>query len=192
MVDPSVSESIPAATSFTSTGDTTAGMSVTTFGEKRRRLSTPLSKRPSSATAPREETVTEVPTKSLGSTNAAADRPSPPECALTGSPVTGHLAAGSIPSGLSIQRPLSSAVTLCLRGLNIQWPFSQLILREWKTIEARGYVLGHRQIASADTETWIVETRGPSSRAETNALVGGIAIAPRPETAQVVLSLIHI
>ena len=34
----------------------------------------------------------------------------------------------------------SKAVTLCMRGLNIQWPFSQLILMGAKLQEVRGYV----------------------------------------------------
>ena len=148
--------------------------------QKRQRLSTPISKRPRSTTAPREEAAAEIATNSLGSTDAAADRPpTERQCAQKG--VLG------CSSGTNLQvASTPSAVTLCLRGLNIQWPFSQLILQGWKTIEARGYPLGHRNIASADAEVWIVETPGPSSRAEKNALVDGIAIAPRPTAAQIV------
>ena len=41
----------------------------------------------------------------------------------------------------------SSPRALCLRGLNVQWPFSQLLLLGRKTTEVRGYALGHRNIA---------------------------------------------
>ena len=42
--------------------------------------------------------------------------------------------------------------TLCLRGLNIQWPFSQLVLLGYKTKEIRNYDLGHRSIAFRDED----------------------------------------
>ncbi len=61
-------------------------------------------------------------------------------------------------------------VTLMLRGLNIQWPFSQLLLQGAKVDEVRAYELGHRGIAKAGEEHWIVETRGPRADATTNAL----------------------
>ena len=66
--------------------------------------------------------------------------------------------------------------TLSLPGLNINWPFSQLILAGVKTIETRTYALGHRNIAQPDVEMWLVETR-----AQEDALAKGW-----------VLSLIHI
>jgi len=80
----------------------------------------------------------------------------------------------------------SAAVTLCLRGLNIQWPFSQLILMKAKSEEVREYDLGHRKICEAGEETWIVETRGPSARSTTNAICGDLELAPRPHAAQIV------
>ena len=80
----------------------------------------------------------------------------------------------------------SKADTLCMRGLNIQWPFSQLILMGAKTEEVRGYDLNYRGIAKTDEEVWIVETKGPSAKASANAIVSGLQIAPRPSSAQVV------
>ena len=148
--------------------------------QKRQRLNTSISERPRSTTALREEAAAEIATNSFGCTEVAAHRPQTErQCAQKG--VLG------CSSGTNLQATSTpSAVTLCLRGLNIQWPFSQLILQGLKTIEARGYPLGHRNIASADAEVWIVETPGPASRAEKNALVDGIAIAPRPTAAQIV------
>ncbi len=78
---------------------------------------------------------------------------------------------------------ISNAVTLCMRGLNIHWPFSQLILMGAKTEEVREYELG---IAKTDEEVWIVETKGPHAKAGTNAIVGDLQIAPRPSAAQIV------
>ena len=83
----------------------------------------------------------------------------------------------------------SNAVTLCLRGLNIQWPFSQLILLGAKTDEVRGYDLGHRKICSKDQEVWIVETKGPSIKdaaQAAQAIVGDLHIGSRPAAAQIV------
>ena len=39
-------------------------------------------------------------------------------------------------------------VKLRLRGLNVQWPFSQLLLSGVKTKEVRRYALGYRSIAN--------------------------------------------
>lgn len=80
----------------------------------------------------------------------------------------------------------ASADTLCMRGLNIQWPFSQLILMGAKSEEVRAYDLGHRNICNASEETWIVETRGKSACSTTNAICDDLAIAPRPDAAQIV------
>ena len=80
--------------------------------------------------------------------------------------------------------PATVAETLCLRGLNIQWPFSQLILMGAKTEEVRTYDLG--KYCEARQETWIVETKGPSARSTTNAVCGDLKLAPRPDSAQIV------
>ena len=79
-------------------------------------------------------------------------------------------------SGLGMYRP----------GLNIQWPFSQLVLLGVKTEEIRSYALNHRDIAVANQEYYIVETKGPSKKAMKNAIFGDIDIAPRPNAAHLV------
>ena len=73
-----------------------------------------------------------------------------------------------------------------MRGHNIQWPFSQLLVMGAKTEEVRKYDLGHRKICEAGKETWIVETRGPTARPTTNAICDGLELAPRPHAAQIV------
>ena len=81
------------------------------------------------------------------------------------------------------QDPANLAQQLVLRGLNIQYPFSQLILTGDKTIEARRYALGHLNIARPGEEQFIIETPGKGVSA---ALVGEAAVGPRPRVAQVV------
>ena len=71
-------------------------------------------------------------------------------------------------------------------GLNIQWPFSQLILLGVKTEEIRTYALEHRGIAKANREVWIVETKGPTNKAMKNAIVGDFDIPPQPNAAHIV------
>ena len=58
------------------------------------------------------------------------------------------LASGSGPSRMS----------LLLRGLNIQYPFSRLILAGLKDTEVRDYALGYRNIAHPDEEMFLIET----------------------------------
>ena len=77
----------------------------------------------------------------------------------------------------------AGAQQLVLRGLNIQHPFSQLILTGDKTIEARRYALGRHDIAHPGEELFIIETLGEGARA---ALVGEAAVGPPPRAAQVV------
>jgi len=74
----------------------------------------------------------------------------------------------------------------CMPGLNIQWPFSQLILLGVKTEEIRTYALEHRGIAKANREVWIVETKGPTNKAVKNAIVGDFDIPPQPNAAHIV------
>ena len=80
----------------------------------------------------------------------------------------------------------NNAVTVSLRGLNIQWPFSQLLLNGTKLEEVREYPLNYRGIAKTQEEVFIVETKGPSVCKERNAISHGIQIAARPSTAQIV------
>ena len=85
---------------------------------------------------------------------------------------------------------LRTKTTLYRPGLNIQWPFSQLILLGVKTEEIRSYALDYRHIADANREYWIVETKGPTNKAMKNAIVGDIDIAPRPNAAHIVGTVI--
>ena len=39
-----------------------------------------------------------------------------------------------------------------MSGININWPFSQLILAGVKTVEVRSYALGYRNVAQPDVE----------------------------------------
>ena len=80
----------------------------------------------------------------------------------------------------------SSSESLSLRGLNVQWPFSQLLLSGKKTIEVRAYALGHRGIAHADEDMWLVETIGRTEDANRNAVCSDLAMPPRPTKAQVI------
>ena len=80
----------------------------------------------------------------------------------------------------------NNAVTVSLRGLNIQWPFSQLLLNGTKLEEVRQYPLNYRGIAKTQEEVFIVETKGPSVCKERNAISHGIQIPARPSTAQIV------
>ena len=68
-----------------------------------------------------------------------------------------------------------------LRGINIQWPFSQLILQGAKTIETRTYALGHLNIAQEGEELWLTETRGLPGRVTKDALVGNCNIPQDPQ-----------
>jgi hypothetical protein len=77
----------------------------------------------------------------------------------------------------------SLAQRLTLRGLNIQYPFSQLILEGHKTIEARRYSLGHRKIANPGEELFLIETPQKCAGA---ACTGDAALGPEPQEASVV------
>ena len=77
--------------------------------------------------------------------------------------------------------------TLSMPGLNIQWPFSQLILAGVKTVEARSYTLGYRSIAQPGVDMWLVETPGQvHGLSKVWVLDGGAPVAPRPAKAQIV------
>ena len=97
------------------------------------------------------------------------------------SSATGQEAGGNTTSNAGL------AATLNLPGLNINWPFSQLILAGVKTVEVRSYALGYRNIAQPDVEMWLVETPGIANAISAGGvLVGGVAVASRPKDAQIV------
>ena len=76
---------------------------------------------------------------------------------------------------------------LTLRGLNINWPFSQLLLLGAKTVEARRFPLGHRNIAHAGEELFLIETPPKCASA---GVVSDHPVGPRPQAAQVVGTVI--
>ena len=77
--------------------------------------------------------------------------------------------------------------TACFPGINVQWPFSQLIFSGDKTVEVRKYALGHRQIAHPDVEMWLVETRCRSVAASNRLLIEGVGpLVHPPPYAQIV------
>ena len=97
------------------------------------------------------------------------------------SAATGQAVLGSPSTGVGL------GTTLSLPGLNINWPFSQLILAGVKTVEARSYALGYRNIAHADVAMWPVETPGQTDAMSKGwVLAGGAAVAARPEKAHIV------
>ena len=82
----------------------------------------------------------------------------------------------------SVDRPRP----LKLRGLNIQWPFSRLILGEVKKVEVRRYPLGYRNPnVLAGEMAWLIETKG-TSEAPANAIVDSVCVGDRPGQARIV------
>ena len=74
---------------------------------------------------------------------------------------------------------------LSLRGINIQYPFSRLILSGVKTVEVRTYRLGDRNLGGANEDLFLIET--PGSRNLKGALLDRrYPIGPPPSVAQVI------
>jgi len=74
---------------------------------------------------------------------------------------------------------------LSLRGINIQYPFSRLILFGVKTVEVRTYPLGDRNLGGDYEDLFLIET--PGSRNLKGALVDRrYPIGPPPSVAQVI------
>ena len=70
-----------------------------------------------------------------------------------------------------------------MRGINIQWPFSQFILHGDKTVECRRYPLASRGFAMPGEELWLIETPGKTNRRKK---VLNRQYGPRPDRAHVV------
>ena len=70
---------------------------------------------------------------------------------------------------------------LSLGGLNIQWPFSQLILAGAKKVEVRKQALPY--VARANEEMWLVETTNATLA---DAVVEGVDLPAKPPCAQIV------
>ena len=100
-----------------------------------------------------------------GAGGAPKKRPSVLDLLRTGSSKDQPIAAPPVANRIPVEEMLTKS--LHLRGLNVPWPFSQLMLLRWKTKEIRTYPLGHRGIAHADEDLWLVETPGPSENQET-------------------------
>ena len=82
--------------------------------------------------------------------------------------------------------PLGRNITLTLPGLNLQWPFSRLLLTGQKTIEVRKYPL-FRSIQDCSSMAFIVETPGESNDAFAVAVGTGLEqLSPRPVKAQII------
>ena len=74
---------------------------------------------------------------------------------------------------------------LSLRGINIQYPFSRLILSGVKTVEVRTYRLGDRNLGGANEDLFLIET--PGSRNLKGALLDRrYPIGLPPSVAQVI------
>lgn len=87
-------------------------------------------------------------------------------------------------AGRDGSQPMNLAHQLTLRGLNIQYPFSQLLLMGAKTVEARTFPLGYRKIANPGEDLFLIETPGP--RNIKGAMVENLPVGPPPQHAQVV------
>ena len=115
---------------------------------------------------------------------AAAKTHTPPATGPEGEAVasaTGQAAGGATASSAG------PCTTLSLPGLNINWPFSQLMLAGVKTVEARSYTLGYRSIAQPGVDMWLVETPGQANVLSKGwVLAGDAQVAPRPANAHIV------
>ena len=87
---------------------------------------------------------------------------------------------------------LAGGVTLCLHAINVQWPFSQLLLSGVKTKEARTYALGTNGVAIAGQELWLVETKGRETDTNQRDLAEcvGEKIGSRPGLSQIVGTIV--
>ena len=84
------------------------------------------------------------------------------------------VATGQVAGGNPI--PAEGRVAhLSLSGLKVTWPASQLILAGVKTVEARSFPLGRRNIAQLDVEMWLMEAP-PAS----DAISPRLAVCRRP------------
>jgi len=99
---------------------------------------------------------------------------------------TGH-AVVSATGHAGVSRGLG-LVRLCLSALNVQWPFSQLLLLGLKRKEARKYALGNRGI-NVGEEMWLLETRGDAgsdAKQLAQAEMSDEMIGPRPDKSHII------
>ena len=92
----------------------------------------------------------------------------------------------SVPHAASVECcHMNTPSELSLRGINIQYPFSRLILFGVKTVEVRTYPLGDRNLGGDYEDLFLIET--PGSRNLKGALVDRrYPIGPPPSVAQVI------
>ena len=108
----------------------------------------------------------DAPLQSGGATAAAAEERREDQAAAVSNAVSGRRPQKrrAVPSGAGSAATScadhGASVSASFPGINIRWPFSQLILAGAKTVEVREYMLGHRNIAHADQELWLIETPG--------------------------------
>ena len=97
-----------------------------------------------------------------------------------------RMAAASVPHAASADCcHMNTPSELSLRGINIQYPFSRLILFGVKTVEVRTYPLGDRNLGGDYEDLFLIET--PGSRNLKGALVDRrYPIGPPPSVAQVI------
>ena len=80
------------------------------------------------------------------------------------------------------------ATPLTLRGLNVQWPFSQLLARGLKTIEVRSYPVAKCTVKfAAGEEVWLVETVGQTNHGATP--LDTVDLDSRPSSARIVAAV---
>ena len=79
-----------------------------------------------------------------------------------------------------------AVVSLKLRGINIQYPFSQLLLQGVNTLDVRAYELRYKSCALPHEDTWLVETLGPAGEPSRRDLVEGFDVGSRPAAARIV------
>ncbi|CAE7576933.1 unnamed protein product [Symbiodinium natans] len=77
----------------------------------------------------------------------------------------------------------ASLLPLCLCGINIQYPWSRLIIAGVKTIEVRKYPLGKYPCFTAGQDVFLIETPGQRS---TDGADCAIDVGPPPEHSRVI------
>ena len=79
---------------------------------------------------------------------------------------------------------LQEAMAGGLQSINIQWPFTQLLIGKKKLKELRSFSLERRKLAEGQL-LWLAETQGKPN-ADRNAMIDECPIGPRPKRTQVV------
>ena len=94
-------------------------------------------------------------------------------------------AGGAVEQAASLKLPAgvqSSIQHMSLCGLNIQYPWSRLIMAGRKTTEVRKFALGHYSCFSEGDQIFLIETLG---RGSTEGAIVDVEVGPPPSEAQV-------